>query len=375
MSTDPRWLHPGAWWLWALGLAAAASRTTNPLILSLLIGAAFVVVSARKPDAPWARSFAFFVRLGVIVIVVRVVVQVLFGASVGTTVLVGLPGIGLPEWLAGVRLGGDLTLESLLLAFYDGLRLATILICVGAANSLASPTRLLKSVPAALYELGVSVVVALTFTPQLVSDVDRLTTARRLRGRETTGPRAIAASAVPVLEGALERSVMLAAAMDSRGYGRCGTVPARRRRLVSALLLGGLVAACIGVFALVSADSPVVLGLPMLVIGVGTAIAGMALAGHATVRTRYRPDPWRLPEWLVGGAGVVAALLIAGASWLGADGLAAAIDPPAWPQLPLVGLVTALVAATPALTAPPLPVAARPARGATADRATLEVAA
>jgi energy-coupling factor transport system permease protein len=168
---------------------------------------------------------------------------------------------------------------------------------------------------------------------------------------------------------------MLAAAMDSRGYGRCGTVPARRRRLVSALLLGGLVAACIGVFALVSADSPVVLGLPMLVIGVGTAIAGMALAGHATVRTRYRPDPWRLPEWLVGGAGVVAALLIAGASWLGADGLAAAIDPPAWPQLPLVGLVTALVAATPALTAPPLPVAARPARGATADRATLEVAA
>ncbi len=364
MTTDPRWLHPGAWWLWALGLAAAASRTTNPLILALLIGAAYVVVSARKPDAPWARSFSFFLRLGVIVIVVRVAVQVLFGASIGTTVLVGLPGIGLPEWLAGVRLGGDVTLESLLLAFYDGLRLATILICVGAANSLASPTRLLKSVPAALYELGVSVVVALTFTPQLVADVDRLKTARRLRGRETTGPRAIAASAVPVLEGALERSVMLAAAMDSRGYGRRGSVPRRRRRLVSALLLGGLVAACIGVFGLVSADSPIVLGLPMLVIGVGTAVAGMALAGRATVRTRYRPDPWRLPEWLVGGAGVAAALLIAGASWLGVDGLTAAIDPPAWPQLPLVGLVAALLAATPALTAPPLPLAARPARPA-----------
>ena len=53
----PRWLHPGAWWAWALGLAAAASRTTNPLLLILIVCCAAIVVSARKPDAPWARSF------------------------------------------------------------------------------------------------------------------------------------------------------------------------------------------------------------------------------------------------------------------------------------------------------------------------------
>jgi energy-coupling factor transporter transmembrane protein EcfT len=226
-----RWLHPGAWWAWALGLAAAASRTTNPLVLLLIIAAAAIVVAARKPAAPWARSFSFFVRLGVLVIIVRVLVQVVFSASVGTTVLLDLPGVALPSFLAGVRLGGEVTLESLLVAFYDGLRLATILIAVGSANSLASPTRLLKSVPAALYELGVSVVVALTFTPQLMADVDRLRTTRRLRGRPTSGPRAIAGAAVPVLEGALERSVTLAAAMDSRGYGRRGAIPVSTRRL------------------------------------------------------------------------------------------------------------------------------------------------
>ena len=27
--TLPRMLHPAAWWLWAIGLATAASRTTN----------------------------------------------------------------------------------------------------------------------------------------------------------------------------------------------------------------------------------------------------------------------------------------------------------------------------------------------------------
>ena len=350
-----RWLHPGAWWLWALGLAAAASRTTNPLLLLLIVGVAAVVVQARRPDAPWGRSFGFFLRLGLIVIVVRVAVQILFGAAVGTTVLVELPGIGLPSWLAGVRLGGDITAESILLALYDGLRLATILVCVGAANSLASPTRLLKSVPAALYELGVSVVVALTFTPQLVADVDRLRTARRLRGRATSGPRAIAGAAVPVLEGALERSVALAAAMDSRGYGRRGSVPLRQRRTASALLLGGLVAACVGTYALVSADSPAVLGLPMLGLGVAVAVAGVALAGRTSIRTRYRPDPWAGPEWLVAGAGVVVAGAFAAAAWSGVSGMTASVDPPAWPSVPLVAVVALLVAVTPALTAPPVP--------------------
>ena len=249
---EPRWLHPGAWWLWALGLATAASRTTNPLLLSLIIAVLAFVVSARKPDAPWGRSFSFFVRLAVVVIVVRIGIQILFSAQIGTTTLLALPGIPLPQWMAGVRLGGPITLESVLLAFYDGLRLATILLAVGAANSLASPTRLLKSVPAALYELGVSIVVAMTFTPQLVADVQRIQHARRLRGRPTRGVRAFAGATMPVLEGALDRSVALAAAMDSRGYGRRGPVSRQSQLASQALMLTALVAAVIAVFGLVS---------------------------------------------------------------------------------------------------------------------------
>lgn len=361
---DARWLHPGAWWLWALGLAAGASRTTNPLILLLLVASAAIVVNARRPDAPWGRSFAMFVKLGVLVVIIRVLVQIVLGTPLGPTVLISMPGVTLPDWLAGLRLGGDVTAESLLPAFYDGLRLATILICVGAANSLASPTRLLKSVPAVLYELGVSVVVALTFTPQLVSDVDRLRAARRLRGRPTSGPRAIAAAAVPVLEGALERSVTLAAAMDSRGYGRRGTATPAHRRTSASLLLAGLVAAAVGSYGLVAADAPAVLGLPMLVLGVLAATSGTVLAGRASVRTRYRPDPWRLPEWLVAGAGVAVALLLTAATWAGVVGLETPVNPPAWPMLPLVGILAALIAASPAVTAPPLPVGAAPLRSA-----------
>jgi energy-coupling factor transport system permease protein len=370
---EARWLHPGAWWAWALGLAAGASRTTNPLILLLLIGAAAVVVQARRPDAPWARSFAMFVRLGIVVVIVRVLVQIVLGTSLGPTVLVHLPGLTLPTWLAGLRIGGDIAAESLLPAVYDGLRLATILICIGAANSLASPTRLLKSVPAALYEVGVSVVVALTFTPQLVADVDRLRATRRLRGRATSGAAAIAGAAVPVLEGALERSVTLAAAMDSRGYGRRGQAPVSRRRASAGLLLGGLVAAAIGAYGLVSADAPAALGLPMLLAGVAAAGTGTFLAGRGSVRTRYRPDPWRGPEWLVSGSGIVVAGLLAAAAWTGVSGIQAPVSPPGWPSLPLAALAAALVAVTPALTAPALPAGARATR--TLHRVPVEAAA
>jgi len=354
-----RWLHPVAWWLWALGLAAAASRTTNPLLLGLVLAVAAYVVAARRPDAPWARSFTVYLGLGAVVVVLRMLFGVLFGAPMGSTVLLTLPEVALPEWLAGVRIGGDLTLEALLFSFSEGLRLAVVLACVGAANSLASPSRLLKSVPAALYEVGVAVVVALTFAPQLVADVSRVRTARRLRGRPDRGVRGVAGAVMPVLEGALERSVDLAAAMDTRGYGRTAAVPAAARRLTAVLLLGGLVGVCLGVYGALDSSTPSWLAAPAAVVGVVAAAAGLRLSGRRTVRTRYRPDPWAAPEWLVSGsgavaaAGMVAAVVVAGSAE--SAGLLLLVSPVTWPALPLLPAAAVLVALLPAWVAPPVP--------------------
>ena len=113
------------------------------------------------------------------------------------------------------------TLEGLLGAVYDGLQLATMLACVGAANALANPKRLLRAVPGALYEVGVAVVVALTFAPQLVEGVSRVRAARRLRGRARhAGCAGCAASRCRCSRARSSARVELAAAMDSRGYGR-----------------------------------------------------------------------------------------------------------------------------------------------------------
>ncbi|MDT0346309.1 energy-coupling factor transporter transmembrane component T [Streptomyces litchfieldiae] len=348
-------LHAGAWWLWALGLAAAASRTTNPLLLGLIIAVAGYVVAARRTDAPWAHAFGFFLALGALVVAIRVVFAVLLGSPIGgTEVLFTLPEVPLPEWTQSVRIGGRVTAESVVFAACDGLKLATLLICLGAANALANPARLLKSLPGALYEVGVAVVVAMTFAPHLVADLLRMRDARRLRGRTDRGARALIRVARPVLEGALERSVALAAAMDARGYGRTAQVPRAVRHTTTALTLGGLLGVCAGSYGLLAAEGAG-LGLPLLVGGLAAALGGLWLGGRRSVRTRYRPDRWGPRAWLVAGAGAAVALLVGWAA--GAD--PAALNPPAVPltapALPpgaaaavLLGLLPAVVAPRPA---------------------------
>ncbi|MFE6855293.1 energy-coupling factor transporter transmembrane protein EcfT, partial [Streptomyces sp. NPDC057674] len=41
----PRTLHPVAWWIWALALATAVSRTNNPLLLFLVLAVLGYVIT------------------------------------------------------------------------------------------------------------------------------------------------------------------------------------------------------------------------------------------------------------------------------------------------------------------------------------------
>ncbi|MGH3471392.1 MAG: energy-coupling factor transporter transmembrane component T family protein [Nocardioidaceae bacterium] len=351
----PRSLHPGAWWLWAIGLAAGASRTTNPFICLLILAVAGYVVVARRSRAPWAYAYGAFLRLGLIIIVVRIVLQALLSSeSQGIHVIVELPQIPLPDWAAGIKIGGLITWEAVLTALAEGLQLATIICCIGAANALASAQRLLRCVPGALYEIGVASVVALTFAPQLVADAARVRSAQRLRGYDGQGLAHVRRTAMPVLHNALGRSVELAAAMDSRGYGRSTESGARAKRATAGLVLLGVLGVCIGLFGMLDASTAGWLGLPLLLAGCVLAAIGLVVGGQRTKRSRYRPDPWALPEWLVAASGVGCAVAL---FWLAAHDPATA-QPPyplELPQLSLLALLGPLVGVLPAFVAPPPP--------------------
>lgn len=349
-----RAVHPVAWWLWGLALAIVAMRTTNPLVLALVLGVAGWVVASRRTDAPWARSFALALRLGAFIVVLRVVLAMVFGLRAPGTVLFTLPSAELPEWMAGVNVGGPVSVELLVRAASEGLRLAAVIACFGAANALANPYRLLRSLPAVLYEMGVALTVSLAIVPQTVLAAGRVREARRLRGRAVRGLRGLRGLAMPVLEGALERSVDLAASMDARGYGRRRTVSRRAATVATVALVTGLVGVGIGVYAVSDVGAPRPLGLPVLAVGATLLAAGMVISGRRVERSRYRPDRWAAAEWLVVVLGAVAVGAVVVVSVRDPAALTMPLDPLGWPAAPWP-VVAALGAVSLAGVLTPLP--------------------
>lgn len=334
----PRLLHPLAWWAWAMAAAVAASRTTNPFLLLLLIAVVtWVAVERREPATQ--RLLAAFIGIALFVVAVRVLLMALLGNGVvGTTVLITLPQVPLPQWLAGVRLGGDVTAEAALYALYQGLQLAAILVCVGAANALASPKRLLRHLPATLYDVGTALVVGLTFVPQLVADAGRVRRARRLRGHSGRGFREFAALVIPVLAGGLERALELAASMESRGYGRAAGRAPRRQRRASAVTVLGLIGALAGSYGLLDGSTPAPLALPLVLAGAAAAAGALWYGAGRDRRTLYRAQPWSMPETLVVALGLLTATALIAGRQLGWAGLNPPQMPLAWPQLPPVAV-------------------------------------
>lgn len=349
----PRDLHPAAWWVWALGLAVAATRTTNPWLLLTIVAVAGYVVVARRSEAPWALAFRLYLYLGAWIVAIRVFFRLVFGGAEGSTIVLRLPEIPLPEWAAGIRLFGDVSAESLLGGLYDGLRLATMVICLGAANALANPKRLLKAMPPALYEVGTAVIVALSVFPQLAESVLRVRRARRLRGRASGRRfRALHAILIPVLEDALARSLQLAASMDSRGYGRAGLVEARARLLTGTLMIVGLIGVCVGVYATLDGSTPRYLAAPVLSAGLVVGLIGFRFAGRRVERTRYRPDRWHLPEIVVAASGIAVAVVLFVTSSVDPTNLNPSLIQLSWPLLSWGPLAGVLIGVAPAFLSP-----------------------
>lgn len=288
-----RTLHPWAWWVWAIGGMAVASFTRNALMLVLLAGAVTWVVVVRRSSAPWARSIRAYAWLALIVIGIRVVFQIVVGGIRYGRVLFTLPRIPLPAWFAGIELGGPVTLEGLVFTITDAGRLAVLLFCVGAANTLANPRRAFRSVPRHLHRIATAVVIALSVAPQLVESAQRVSRARRLRGTTSSRRHAVRSLVVPILEDSIERSMLLAESMESRGFGSTTRV------------------------------------------------------------TRYRPDPWRLEETITACCGLAAGLLAWWLQYTDPMLMSPPALPLAWPQLSPIIVAIAVLMAVPGIASPP----------------------
>jgi len=236
-------LHPLTWWIWSLLIVGAVIATNSAWVAGFAIAVAAIFVHQFAEDAPWAKSFWFSLRLGAIILIVRTMVGVLIGVPIPGTKLFSVPILPLPSWIAGIRIGGVVTQERLLSSIHEGLIIIAVICLFGAAVSLTSPHKLLRVTPVVIYEFGVATVIATSALPQLVQSVGRIRRARTLRGDEKPSWRSIA---IPLLEDSLSRSLELAAAMDSRGYGvsrkRSRYRPIPWQQIDSAVVTSALVA-------------------------------------------------------------------------------------------------------------------------------------
>jgi energy-coupling factor transport system permease protein len=127
---------------------------------------------------------------------------------------------------------------------------------------------------------------------------------------------------------------------------------ARSRRQATALTLVGLCGVVAGVYGLLDGGSAPLLGLPLLLAGAAAASASLTVGARREPRSRYRPDPWAAPVWVVLASGAAAGALVLVAAQRGVPDIVVQTAPAVWPTLPWLPALGLLFALVPAWLSP-----------------------
>jgi energy-coupling factor transport system permease protein len=208
-----------SWWLWSIFLAAAAIRAQMIYIEFFLILIFALVVAKHRNSDEWGDPFKLTLQLALAATVIRLFFAILIGTPLPGKVLISLPQLELPNWLAGIRVGGEVTSERLISVIEESLKFAVVLIAFGAASALSSPVQVIKLISGRIYLFGVTLIIAVSVLPQIVNSFHRVQAARRVRGLTKLRLNNFRSIITPVLEESIERAIDLSAAMESRGFG------------------------------------------------------------------------------------------------------------------------------------------------------------
>ncbi|MDQ7028473.1 MAG: energy-coupling factor transporter transmembrane component T [Ardenticatenia bacterium] len=244
-----------------------------------------------------------------------------------------------------------MTLEAVTFGLVTGLNLLVLLLLFEAFGAGVDYAALLRFVPGFLFRAGLVTSIALTFVPQTLRTFRDVREAQMIRGHRFHSWRDLAPLMVPVVVIGLERSVQLAEAMESRGFG--GPTGATDRLKPRLALLLGIASLLLGLGLRSLWDRPwPVAGLVLA--GGSLLVWGFRHMGRRVRRTRYRLYSWtRADVVLAVAGGVLAGSVLAARLWAPEQLLYYPYPRVMWPVFsPWLGVLFALVA-TPALLVPP----------------------
>jgi energy-coupling factor transport system permease protein len=211
--------HPLTWWLWAVLLAATLLLANTRAISTAIVISTLVLAFLMQRQVHWFHTFRWTLRFAVIAFCFRIFIAIMIGVPMPGKTMFTLPQLQLPDFFVGIRIGGPVTTQRLLSGFDEAILLVALILLFATANALSNPHSLLRILPKRFYGLGLAGVISTSVAPQAVRGIERVRSARRLRGQSSHGIRSWRGVALPVLEDSLERSIDLAATLESRGYG------------------------------------------------------------------------------------------------------------------------------------------------------------
>jgi energy-coupling factor transport system permease protein len=302
--------HPFAWLLWWLTALVAALLTRNPLYLVLLILVMTwvrITMERAASNHPPPANLATL-RLGLFIVTLGACFNGLT-VHIGATVLARLPG-----WLP--LFGGPITLEAIVFGFISGLGLVTLITVFAAFNTAADYQALLRLVPSFLFQAGLVTSIALAFVPQTLQALDEIREAQMIRGHRFRGWRDLPPLFLPLLTSGLERSIQLAEAMESRGFGAPASpahLPAPPPPSAAQTRIWPQFATPAALLLTIAGSATFLLlgqrplGLVLTLAGVALLLMSLHLGGNARrgPRSRYRPQPWQRPDIVLTTASLV----------------------------------------------------------------------
>jgi energy-coupling factor transport system permease protein len=204
----PAGLSARAWLIWSLSAVTVALVGNDPFYRGLVALAALDVLATWIPRgrrlkplglaALFAAGFAALINL--------------LASHTGADVIVSLPD-GLP------LVGGPLTVESLAFGGALGLGLVAAVLAVAPLSMVLAPHDVVDAMPTPLERTGIAVASSMNLVAGLGRTFTAVRDAQRMRGWKPRGLRSWNEVFVPVLLTAIEDSVLLAEAMEARGFG------------------------------------------------------------------------------------------------------------------------------------------------------------
>lgn len=229
--------RPAAVVVWVSAALVVVFFDTDPIAQAVVLCGAWALLLRRRADGRRLRPLA--IGLAVLGGVTAAINGLL--SHTGTTVV-----LSLPSWLP--LAGGPVTAEGFASGASIAMGLVTAVSATAALSVVIEPTDLVDALPGALHHAGAAVGAALNLVPATAASLVAVREAQRMRGWRGRGVRAMVDLVVPVLLGAIDRSVQLAESMEARAFGvgrRAGLAGGQRSAALLAVAVAGLVAAAL----------------------------------------------------------------------------------------------------------------------------------